>query len=62
VEIKSGQAVASDMFKALKKWQTIAASPAEPCLVFGGDGTYFRSNVHITGWREMLDDSTRMSR
>ena len=54
VEIKSGQTVASDMFKILKKWQTISASTAEPCLVFGGDGAYVRSGVRVTGWREML--------
>ena len=59
VEIKSGQTVASDMFKTLKKWQTIAESTVEPCLVFGGEGAYFRNGVHVTGWREMLDGMAR---
>ena len=55
VEIKSGQTVASDMFRALKKWQIISGSTVELNLVFGGEGAYIRSGVHVTGWREMLD-------
>ena len=54
VEIKSGQTVASDMFKSLKKWQAISGSTAEPGLVFGGEGSYIRSGVRVNGWREML--------
>jgi len=54
VEIKSGQTVAADMFKALKKWQAISGSTAEPVLVFGGEGSYMRSGVRVSGWREML--------
>ncbi len=57
VEIKSGQTIAGDMFKGLKKWQTLSASPAEPSLLFGGDGTYLRSGVRVIGWREMLDEA-----
>ena len=54
VEIKSGQTVASDMFKALKKWQAISGSTAEAGLIFGGEGSYVRSGVRVSGWREML--------
>jgi len=54
VEIKSGQTVAADMFKTLKKWQTISGSTAEPCLVFGGEGAYLRSAVRVRGWRDMV--------
>ena len=57
VEIKSGQTIAGDMFNGLKKWQTLSASPAEPSLLFGGDGTYLRSGVRVIGWREMLDEA-----
>ena len=57
VEIKSGQTIAGDMFNGLKKWQTLSASPAEPSLMFGGDGTYLRSGVRVIGWREMLDEA-----
>ena len=59
VEIKSGQTIAGDMFRSLKKWQAISGSAAEPRLVFGGEGNYVRSAVHITGWREMLDGETK---
>lgn len=55
VEIKSGQTVAGDMFKSLKKWQVIAGSTVEPRLIFGGEGTYIRSGVHVAGWREMFN-------
>jgi predicted AAA+ superfamily ATPase len=54
VEIKSGQTVASDMFKTLKKWQAISGSIEEPGLIFGGEGAYVRSGVRVSGWREML--------
>ena len=54
VEIKSGQTIAGDMFKSLKKWQVIAESTVEPRLIFGGEGTYVRSGVHVAGWREMF--------
>lgn len=54
VEIKSGQTVASDMVKALKKWQTISGAEIEPLLVFGGEGSYTRSGVYMCGWRELL--------
>lgn len=54
VEIKSGQTVAGDMLKALKKWQSISGSTVEPSLVFGGEGAYVRNGVSVTGWREML--------
>lgn len=55
IEIKSGQTVATDMFKTLKKWQAISASTTTPSLVFGGEGAYLRSGVQVSGWREMLD-------
>lgn len=59
VEIKSGQTVAADMFRTLKRWQVISASTAQPCLVFGGEGAYIRSGVRVTGWREMLDETAK---
>lgn len=55
IEIKSGQTVAADMFKTLKKWQTISGATVEPQLVFGGSGSYHRNGVHVAGWREMLE-------
>ena len=54
VEIKSGQTIAADMFKALKKWQVISGSTVEPCLIFGGEGAYLRSGVSVRGWRDMV--------
>lgn len=54
VEIKSGQTVAPDMFKAMKKWQGISGSDVEPMLVYGGEEEYVRSGIRVVGWREML--------
>lgn len=59
IEIKSGQTVAGDMLRTLKKWQTISESTVEPRLVFGGEGAYLRSGVQVTGWREMLGGDAR---
>jgi uncharacterized protein len=61
VEIKSGQTIAADAFKTLKKWQSISASTIEPCLVFGGEGSYLRNGVRVTGWKEMLMDELASS-
>lgn len=58
VEIKSGQTVAADMFKTLKKWQVISASTVEPRLVFGGKGEHLQNGVRVIGWREMLAGPT----
>lgn len=57
IEIKSGQTVAADMFKTLRKWQGISGSTAEAGLVCGGDGGYIRSGVRVIGWREMCGES-----
>lgn len=53
-EIKSGQTVASDIFKALHKWQTISGSTATPQLISGGTGLYERNGVQVLGWKEFL--------
>ena len=55
IEIKSGQTVAPDMFRTLKKWQAISRSTTRPMLIFGGQGQYVREGVQVTGWREMLE-------
>jgi predicted AAA+ superfamily ATPase len=54
IEVKSGQTVASDMFKALKKWQALSGSTVTPQLVSGGTGMYNRNNVQVLGWKEFL--------
>lgn len=53
VEVKSGQTLASDWFKNLKKWQTLSGSEVQPRLVYGGAQSYLRSGVECQSWREM---------
>lgn len=36
----------------------ISGSEAEAHLVFGGDGSYIRGGVRVSGWREMLGEAT----
>lgn len=53
VEVKSGQTLASDWFKGLKKWQTLSGNQIQPRLVYGGEQSYQRSGVNCQSWREM---------
>lgn len=54
IEIKSGLTVASDMFKALQKWQEIAAgTAAKATLVYGGENNYDRQGCRVLGWRDV---------
>lgn len=57
-EIKSGQTVVSEMFKALNKWQKISGSSVIPQLVSGGSGMYIRNGVQVLGWKEFLTEFT----
>ncbi len=54
IEIKSGSTVASDWMDGLKKWQKLAQSEAQlPCIVHGGQGSYEREGIRITGWQDI---------
>lgn len=57
VEVKSGQTVASDMFKALKRWQAISGSTVTPQLISGGTGRYERNGMQVLGWRDFLTEA-----
>ena len=54
IEIKSGSTVASDWMDGLKKWQKLAHSEAQPpCIVYGGQDSYEREGIQITGWQNI---------
>lgn len=53
IEVKSGQTIASDWFKNLKKWQEISESSVHPQLVYGGEQSYVRNGVACQSWRAM---------
>lgn len=56
IEVKSGQTLASDWFKNLKKWQALSDSSAQPQLIYGGDKSYVRSGVNCQSWQAMNFD------
>ena len=54
VEIKSGQTVTGDYIHAAKKSIRFAAQEAlTPWLIHGGEETYERNGVRVTGWRSL---------
>lgn len=53
VEVKSGQTIASDWFKNLKKWQTLNKNSRQPQLIYGGDNNYVRNDVTCQSWDAM---------
>lgn len=53
IEIKSGQTIASDWFKSLKKWHALSNSTAQPRLIYGGEQSYVRNDVECQSWRAM---------
>ena len=54
VEIKSGATVASDFFKGLARWRSMAGPSTPATLVYGGGESYFRNGVDVRAWRDWL--------
>jgi predicted AAA+ superfamily ATPase len=53
IEIKSGKTVASDWFRGLKRYSTLASNLSQrPQLVYGGEQTYMREGCRVKSWRE----------
>lgn len=53
IEIKSGQTIASDWFKNLKKWQNLNEKSKQQRLIYGGDKNYIRNDVACQSWKSM---------
>lgn len=53
IEIKSGQTIASDWFKGLKKWQEISQENTQAKLIYGGDKSYVRNGINCQSWIEI---------
>jgi predicted AAA+ superfamily ATPase len=51
VEMKSGQTVTADSFKALSWWKVLA-SEDDSFLVYGGDRSYQRTGTSVISWRD----------
>lgn len=56
VEVKSGQTIASDWFKNLKKWQTLNGNSRQAQLIYGGERNYVRNDVACQSWDAMSFD------
>jgi hypothetical protein len=55
VEVKSGETIASDFFKGLHFWRTLPDQQNAPAvLVYGGDKSLVRNNVHVYSWHLWL--------
>ena len=53
LEIKSGKTLSSESTKNLKKYISLAKDKcASPTLIYGGEESYLRNDINITGWRE----------
>lgn len=53
IEIKSGQTMASDWFSAINKWQQLANSQRQAMLIYGGNESFLRQNVHCHAWNHI---------
>lgn len=54
IEIKSGQTIAADFFKALIRWKELAGRPDAPAwLVYGGAQRLANGSVAVTPWRDL---------
>lgn len=55
VEVKSGQTVAADFLKPIKRWQEIAGETAGPAmLVYGGSEVQERTDCKVVPWRQLV--------
>lgn len=56
IEIKSGQTVAGDFFKSLKKFQSLAGDEAaRGTLVYGGKQSQKREDFNVIAWQDIHD-------
>jgi uncharacterized protein len=53
VEIKSGQTIASDFDKGLRRWQEVAHHLEEGWLVYGGKESVVRKGTQYVAWRDV---------
>jgi uncharacterized protein len=53
IEVKSAQTVAPDFFKGLRFFSKLAGETGKRAVIYGGDGSYLREGIHVTGWRDM---------
>jgi predicted AAA+ superfamily ATPase len=52
IEIKSGATIATDWFKSLEAWKSLAKEEADKgWLIYGGDDNQPRSQAEVLGWR-----------
>ncbi len=54
-EIKSGQTINNDYFKGINYFKKINKDMRKSHIIYGGDETYTRSEVAITGWKKLFD-------
>lgn len=56
LEIKSGKTLTKESTSSLKKWIALAKTESTfPTLIYGGEESYKRNDIQITGWQESGD-------
>ncbi len=56
VECKSGATIASDWFRAISRWTSLAqGESAEPYLIYGGDSSLCHQGVQVLSWRDVTE-------
>jgi len=58
LEIKLGQTVSNDYFKGLSYYQKLNPKVQKAILIYGGEESYQRNNVHIFSYQSMGEQST----
>lgn len=53
VEVKSGQTVSDESFKGLRYYSALDKSTETPSLIYGGDKSYVREDIHVHGWMDI---------
>lgn len=54
VEVKSGETVSGDFFRALRLWRKLVTDDEAPAaLVYGGDRSFTREGVVVLGWEDL---------
>ena len=61
IEIKSGATLATDWFKAINQWTSLASDDAiNPMLIYGGNAPWKEGTVTVTPWKSIQDIANKI--
>lgn len=53
IEVKLGQTVSQEFFTNLEYYKKLSKTPVNTTIVYGGQGSYYRNDHKLVGWREI---------